>query len=162
MKIVFAADSHGRFDRLEILLSRLRDAGIVYFFHAGDFAVYGVADILKKFSEISIFISEGNSDVNSEILKEVRALPNVKIQEVIYEQIEGVGIGMSHYEGVAQNVLRGKKVDLFFHGHTHRAKKEQRDGKLVLNPGAIEEDGHCFLVDVTEITIRQKFFNDAF
>ena len=128
MKVAIVSDSHGAVDRLEVLFQKLQAGGITHVIHAGDFAVYPVVDIFKKFPDLKVYVSRGNCDVNDELVTEIDALPNVKVAEVVTVEWEGIKIAASHYEGIAQNVLQERKVDVFCHGHTHRAKVEERDG----------------------------------
>ncbi len=160
MKIAIVADSHGSIDRLDSLLANLKKAGVFHLLHAGDFAVYGVEDIFCKYPEIKIYVSQGNCDVNEELLSELNELPNVMIQEVIMCEIEGIKFGISHIEGIAGGVLSKEKIDIFCHGHTHRAKVEKKDGKVFLNPGALSEDGRYFLLSLPDLKLEQKYFGD--
>jgi len=59
MKVAIVSDSHGAVDRLEILFQKLQAGGITHVIHAGDFVVYSVVDIFKKFSDLKIYVSRG-------------------------------------------------------------------------------------------------------
>ncbi len=155
MKLAIVSDSHGAIDRLDTLLANLKKAGVKHLLHGGDFAVYGVTEIFAKYPEIKIWIAQGNADVNEEILDAVRALPNVEMKEVVQFELEGIKIAASHIEGVAEGALRDQKVDIFIHGHTHRAKAEKRDEKTILNPGALVEDGKYFLCSLPNLELVQ-------
>ena len=161
MQIALVSDTHGRIDRLEILLENLQKNNINTVIHAGDMAVYGVEKIFEKFEKINFYIAQGNCDVNFEIINAIKKLPNCVIQEVIYEKFCDVNIGVSHIPGIAQKKLSEKKVDIFCHGHTHREQMEKINNSFILNPGALCEDGNFFVIDLPKINVLRKniFFN---
>ncbi len=159
-RLAIVADSHGAIDRLDQMLARLKKSGIKYCLHVGDFAVYGVAEVMKKYPEIKIWIAQGNADVNEEILNEVRTLPNVEMKEIIKFELAGIKIAASHIEGIAEGALRNEKIDIFCHGHTHRSKTEKRDKKIILNPGALVEDGKYFLLSLPDGNLEIKRFDE--
>ena len=160
MKIAIVADSHGSLDRLSEVLENLNNAGIKHLIHAGDGINYGIEEIFQKYPEIQIYYSQGNCDVNQELLEEINKLNNCEIKDVIFTEIEDVKIGVSHVEGIAESLLKNEAVRIFCHGHTHRAKVEERDQKMILNPGALMEDGKYFLLNLETFDIEQKRFNE--
>lgn len=158
MKLAILSDSHGSLDRLQIAFNRFRGAEIKSVLHCGDFLVDGVVEIFAEYPDIQFWISTGNCDVNSEIATELKKLPHVTLQEVIQLEIEGIHIGASHIEGIAQNALKGKEIDIFCHGHTHRAKIEKKEGHILLNPGALTDDGKYFIVSLPDLKLEQCLF----
>lgn len=160
MKIAIVSDSHGSLDRLSEVLENLNNAGIKHLIHAGDGINYGIEEIFQKYPKIQIYYSQGNCDVNQELLEEINKLNNCEIKDVIFTEIEDVKIGVSHVEGIAESLLKNETVRIFCHGHTHRAKVEERDQKMILNPGALMEDGKYFLLNLETFDIEQKRFNE--
>ena len=160
MKVAIVSDSHGSIDRLGLVLFHLEDAGVKHVIHVGDFLVYGIVEVFQNHPDIRFHISLGNCDVNEMILSELRGLSNVVAHEVVKLELEDKIIVASHIEGVAQNVYAKEKVDVYCHGHTHRSKAVKRDGIVVLNPGALCEDGKYFLLTLPELTVEQYGFDD--
>lgn len=160
MKIAILSDSHGSLDRLNKVLENLQKAGITNLIHAGDGINYGIEEIFAKYPEIRIFYALGNCDVNRELIDEITKLPNCKIENVISTEIERIKLGVSHVEGIAQGTLKDEDIKVFCHGHTHRAKVEERVGTLILNPGALVEDGKYFLLNLETLDVEQKRFDE--
>ncbi|MCK5460512.1 metallophosphoesterase family protein [Candidatus Gracilibacteria bacterium] len=153
MNIILVSDSHGRIDLLEKLCEKASQAKIKHIIHAGDLVVYDVEKIFAKYPDITFHIAKGNADVNEEVLDKIKKLKNCMLKEVIEVEFEGVHFAISHIEGVAQSQLQGT-ADVFCHGHTHRAKQEERDGFKVLNPGALCEGGGFFLINLPSLKIK--------
>ena len=160
MQIAIVSDSHGSLDRLDELFRNLEKKGINNIIHAGDFACEGVLEILEKYPELNISIASGNCDVNAELLEKINQLPNCEVKSIILIKIENILIAASHIEGIAENVLQDKNIQVFCHGHTHRVKIEHRNNALILNPGALTEDGKYFLLSLPELKIEQKRFDE--
>jgi predicted phosphodiesterase len=109
---------------------------------------------------VKIWWALGNNDMNQELITELSALKNVLCEEIISFEHEGQRFAISHYEGEAEKVLKGKKIDVWLHGHTHRAKAERNaDGSVVINPGALFEDGKYIVWNSEKGTGERVFFN---
>lgn len=160
MQIAIVSDSHGSLDRLSQVLESLHNTGIKHLIHAGDGINYGIEDIFAKYPEIKIYYSLGNCDVNQELANEINQLPNCEVKEVISTKINGVKIAASHVEGIAQAALKNEDIKIFCHGHTHRAKVEERNEKLILNPGALMEDGKYFVLNTETFDVEQRSFQE--
>lgn len=160
MQIAIVADSHGSLDRLEEVLKNLQKAKIKYLIHAGDGINYGIEDIFIRYPEIHIFYALGNCDVNSELITELKKIPHVKIESILELVIEQIKIGVSHIQGIAEANLKAKKIDVFIHGHTHRAKIDKQKDRLILNPGALSEDGKYYVLSLPELKIEIKRFDE--
>jgi len=157
MLIALVSDSHGALTRLETLLTTLQDNGVPYLIHAGDFAVYGIVEVLKKFPEINILLALGNCDVNEEILTALKQLPNVQLKEVHKHKIDEIKIAVAHFEKNARTI---KNADIFIFGHTHIPKIVRQNTKLFLNPGSLQDDGGYFLLDTKTKQITRKLFTE--
>lgn len=157
--IALVADSHGAVDRLEKILERCSQNGWAMA-HAGDGIVDGLAELFQKFPEVKIWFARGNSDMDDKLVTKLIALPNVILAEVVFFEYEGQNFGISHFEGEAEKSLKEKKTDVWLHGHTHRAKAERNaDGSVVINPGALFEDGKYIMWNPEKGTGERVFFN---
>lgn len=156
MQIAILSDSHGSLDRLEEVLKSLQQVKIKYLIHAGDGLSYGIEEIFAQYPDIQIYYSLGNCDVNSELLAKLQKLKNVTINNVLDFEIENITFSVSHIEGIAESMLKNKKIDVFVHGHTHRAKVDRQESRLILNPGALCEDGKYFLLSLPDLKIEIK------
>lgn len=158
--LIIVADSHGSIDRLKNLYKNIDQKNITYVLHCGDCFVYGFEDILASYPHIHTWIARGNCDTNPEIEEKVQKLKNVTCQEVLHLELKGIPIGASHIQGIAQNKLKNKPIEIFCHGHTHRLKIEKNDKKIVLNPGALTEDGTYFLLSLPDLTLKKHIYSD--
>ncbi len=157
--IALVADSHGAVDRLEQVLETCNKNGWIMA-HAGDGIVDGIVELFQKFPDVKIYFARGNADTDDALVKEVFLLENVEIANVLTFKNEGQTFGISHFEGEAEEELSDKKIDVWLHGHTHRAKAERNeDGSVVINPGALFEDGKYILWNPKTGTGKRVFFN---
>ena len=176
MKIAIMSDSHGALDRLEQAFTNIQKAGIKNVLHAGDFLEEGVVEIFAGFPELNFFIAIGNNDVNQERLEKLKKLHNVKINEVVFAKFGKYKIAISHYDGVAEAKSREilaltpalsprereqKEVDIFIHGHTHRPALVRRGKSVMLNPGALCDDGYYLVLDLETMKGRRIFFQTS-
>ncbi len=157
--IALVSDSHGRIDRLEMMFQRLQDAGIDTVFHAGDFLVYGVDEVLAKFPAINIYIAQGNADVNEEILRQVKSLSHITIKQFIRFEIFGKHILMAHKPADLHELHTTNPANILCHGHTHVPRAVQSEGSIVLNPGALTDDGGYFLIDLPIVKVKRLTFD---
>lgn len=157
--IALVADSHGAVDRLEKVLERCSQNGWPMV-HAGDGVVEGLPELFEKFPDVKIWWALGNNDINKELIVKLSRLKNVMCEEIVSFEYEGQNFAISHYEGEAEKSLKGKKIDVWLHGHTHRAKAERnRDGSVVINPGALYEDGKYIIWNPEKGIGERVFFN---
>jgi len=102
------------------------------------------------------------SDVNDQLIKILNASPHIELKNVIKTEIDGIKIAVSHIPGQAETVCLKERIDVFIHGHTHRRKIEKRFNSLVINPGALTEDGRYFLLSLPDLRIEEKVISDPF
>jgi len=155
MKIAITSDTHGSKDRLEKLLIELDREGIHHLIHAGDFAVYGIEEILASHESVETYFALGNSDVNAEILESISFLPHCHIDVVISLTLKGVTMAASHIEGVAENELKNK-AHIFIHGHTHRPTERIDNNRIILNPGSLMEHPSYVILTLPEMKLEHK------
>lgn len=156
--LVIVSDSHGAVDRLEKLLETCSKNGWPMA-HAGDGVVDGIVDLFAKFPDVKVWFARGNCDMDQELMNGLRSLKNVDFADVITFDFGGQSFGMSHYDGVAEDKLYGKKVDVWIHGHTHKAAAERRGDGVMINPGALYEDAKYILWSPKTGTGERRFYN---
>jgi putative phosphoesterase len=157
--IALVADSHGAVDRLEQVLETCNKNGWIMA-HAGDGIVDGLPELFEKFPKVKVYYARGNADMDDDLIKAVLTLPNVNIANVVTFKKDGQTFGVSHFEGEAEKLLKNKKIDVWLHGHTHRTKAERNeDGSVVINPGALFEDGKYILWNPETGRGERVFFN---
>ncbi len=157
--LALVADSHGAVDRLEKVLERCAANGWPMA-HAGDGIVDGIVPLLKKFPNVQIYWARGNADTDDDLAAEVSALPNVILSKVVTFDHEGQKFSISHYEGEAEAMNRDANINVWLHGHTHRAKAERNtDGSVHINPGALFEDAKYIVWNPEKGTGERVFFD---
>ena len=163
MKIAIMADSHGLVNRLAESFQHIQTAGITHVLHAGDFLEDGSVEVFAKFPQLQFFIALGNNDVNQERIEALSSLENVILDEVVTLKIKNYTFCLSHYDGIAQKKSREKKqrVDVYIHGHTHRAALVRRKDSTMINPGALCDDGRYLVLDVETMKAKRLFFSQS-
>lgn len=157
LKLAVISDSHQALDTLEKLLDHLKQEGISYLAHAGDFMTSGVEQVFAAYPEIKTYIVLGNCDIYANIKSAMRRLQHVLIDDVVYFELQNTSFAISHREGIAQRYLKDKTVQVYIHGHTHQAKIESKKEKLILNPGALMGGAGYMLLDVTSLQVERRF-----
>jgi putative phosphoesterase len=129
MKVGVLSDSHVTSLSPE-LLEKLRGLNLDLIIHCGD---YTGIDVVHQLQSLGNFCGvAGNMD-----LMDIRTQLNEK--ELI--EVEGRRFAIFHGHGMffldkgLKNQFKGKKIDVYIHGHTHRLRKEKKRGVYYLNPG---------------------------
>lgn len=117
MRIGVIADTHGWLDPRALYLL----AGVDAILHAGDIGALTVVDALAAVAPVHVV--RGNNDTTSDLL----ALP-------AHVDLELAGLRV-HLVHRPQDARPGAAA-IVVCGHTHRARVEQRNGVLWVNPGA--------------------------
>lgn len=121
MKIGVVSDTHGLL-RPEVLPAL---AGVEYILHLGD---VGDPAILKSLAEIApVHAVRGNVDT---------AGPCCSLPETDVLLFEGHYVYLLHDLGKLRLDPAAAKFSAVLYGHSHRARTEQRNGVLYLNPGS--------------------------
>jgi putative phosphoesterase len=157
IKLAVVSDSHNALLDLEKLLIRLDSEGIKNLAHAGDFMTAGVETLFERYRHITCHIAIGNCDGYGNIIAAVRHLPNVTLDTVVHFELGGRYFGISHIEGMAERSLKDQPVDVFIHGHTHRAEVRERDRTLTVNPGSLMEGAGFMVIDVSTLQVERRF-----
>ncbi|MCF7846913.1 MAG: metallophosphatase family protein [Candidatus Gracilibacteria bacterium] len=163
MKLLLLSDTHGAIDRFEVALKMAEKSEINLVVHAGDFAFGRVAEVMKLFPEMQFKIARGNADTDEEMVREVQKLANVELGEVVFFKAGGKQFAISHFESVAENEAKkqGKTIDIFVHGHTHRAEAREENGVAVINPGSLYEDPYVWTLRLPEMKLERKIFEEV-
>jgi len=111
-------------------LKRLKELDLDLIIHCGD---YTGIDVVHQLQSIGNFCGvAGNMD-------SVEIRTQLKEKELI--EVEGRWFAIFHGHGFffldkrLKSQFKGKKIDIYVHGHTHRLRKEKKEGVYYLNPG---------------------------
>lgn len=133
VRVAVISDSHYTAGSLlPKVLELLPHMGLTRILHAGD---VGDAAFLKALEKIApVDVVAGNCDG----FARAEAWGRKKIIEVA-----GVTVGLIHGDGVggdtpsrAFRAFQGETVDAVVFGHSHQPFQEQREGRLLFNPGS--------------------------
>ncbi|WP_456327037.1 YfcE family phosphodiesterase [Archaeoglobus sp.] len=155
MKFVVISDTHDNMQAIRDLIDTLKSERFEFVVHAGDiiapFAMKALKDLGKR-----IYFAFGNNDGEKRLLTKI-AEDNGWIIGEIVEFPNGVV-----YHGTDARIVEIlKKTDHMYLvlGHTHEAKVEKDENKIIINPGevcgyltgkrtfAIVEDGDVSIVE---------------
>jgi putative phosphoesterase len=159
MKWGIVSDSHGAVDRLAIVFDTFQKNNIFNVIHAGDFLNEGAIEVLKLFPDLKFYIARGNCDVNEALWDQLSLLGNVEAREVLRLESDGKKIGVAHILADAIIAFRGEKLDIVIYGHTHREVTEERDNRIYINPGSLQDTGRYFILDTEVMRLEKKFYD---
>ena len=134
MKIAIIADTHDNLANIKKILDWLKKEKINKVIHCGD--VCTVFTLKEGFGPFpgEMYISLGNADF--EAPEKYKLSPNFFIFEKSGEiNIGGKKIAFTHGRGEAENLVKTKKYNLVFFGHTHTPWEEKKGGTRLVNPG---------------------------
>ncbi len=144
MKILIFSDIHGRKKVAERIKEIIDTEKPDHLFFLGDFLYNGprngvpddydgmaVATILKPYLAKALSV-KGNCD--AAIDDTVLGLTLPKRAEITVSKKHCV---LAHGDDLSPTFLRLQKGDIFFSGHTHVHKIEQKDGIVYVNPGSV-------------------------
>ena len=127
MKVVVVSDNHGRLEPIEKILELHRDADL--FIHCGD------SEFPPDFLQGYVCV-RGNNDYYC-------GFPDQKIIEMGGHRMLIVH-GHHHLYLGRLDVLQSKAIrqgcDFVFYGHTHIFSVQERDGVVMINPGALSRN----------------------
>jgi len=129
MRVGVLSDSHVTSLAPE-LLEKLRELNLDLIIHCGD---YTGIDVVHQLQSLGNFCGvAGNMD-------SMAIRTQLKEKELI--EVEGRRLAIFHGHGTffldkgLKNQFKGKKIDVYIHGHTHRLRKEKKGGVYYVNPG---------------------------
>lgn len=156
MKWGIISDSHGAVDRLAMVCNIFQENNISKVIHAGDFLNEGAVEVFKSYPDLKFYIAKGNCDVNEELWAELSSLENVEAKEILHIESDGKKIGVAHILADAVVAFREEKLDIVIYGHTHREATEERDNRIYINPGSLQDTGRYFILDTKKMLLEKK------
>ncbi len=152
MKIGVISDTHDNLKSMRAALGVLLNHKVELIVHCGDWvAPFAVEFFSKNSGDIPVKGVFGNNegDTKSIMARNAKLTKPIEFAErkVLEFEAGGRHIGCVHGEDIPtlDALIRSKKYDAVFTGHTHRSSVENVDGVCVLNPGTT-----CFAVDAEE------------
>ena len=138
MKIGVLSDTHDNLDNVLTVLEILRQRGIETVIHCGDLTDF---TMISHFSGFRLIYLIGNMDVaTGTIRKRVEQMREDNFAGLVYQgKLDGrmVAATHSHLEGKVMELVREKRFDWIFHGHSHEKRDETVRGTRIVNPGAL-------------------------
>jgi putative phosphoesterase len=137
MRLGIVSDTHGYVDHTRPAIRLLESLEVDQVLHCGDIGSVEVVDLFSAWPTHFVF---GNCDYYQAELREGIEAAGQNCHELFGDlTFEGVRIALlhSHEHQRFQQVLDDDEYQVVCYGHTHVADKTLRDGKLVLNPGAL-------------------------
>jgi putative phosphoesterase len=137
MRLGIVSDTHGHTDHTRPAIRMLESLDVEQVLHCGDI---GSADVVQMFGQWPTHFVFGNCDYDQAgLTKAIKSAGQTCHQLFGDLELEGVRIALlhSHERRKFLEVLDSPDYQVVCYGHTHIAENERRDGKLVLNPGAL-------------------------
>jgi len=132
MKIGVISDTHDRLPTFERALAMFRRLQVAAIFHAGDYVAPFAARLMAPDAlSIPTYCIYGNNDGERDGLKQV--LPNL-VDGPLKVKLHGKTIAMHHYIDWFKPADI-QDAELIISGHDHTVSIQEKDGKLLLNPG---------------------------
>lgn len=136
MKIVIISDIHDNLVNLKKCLKWCRNNKIKNLICCGDITNSETLRNLASNFAGDIFLIEGNVELWHK--EELAQYKNIKsFGKTGIFKIEDKNIGICHEPFLIGGVLKEKKADIIFYGHTHKPWIETKDGIKVINPGTL-------------------------
>ena len=124
------SDTHDRLPAIKAALQCFAQRGVDTLIHAGDVVAPFAAKLLSRFPG-SAHVIYGNNDGERAGLK--RVLPQIQDGPLMIE-LDGRRVLVQHWIRQCREEDMAA-ADVIVTGHTHEARVERRDGKLLVNPG---------------------------
>lgn len=138
MKIGVLSDTHDNLSNLTYVLNTYRDRKITTLIHCGDLTSLDMVSHLEGFR---VIYTMGNMDVvTGAIKKRLEKMRDDNFAGMVFKgKLGGVDVAAthSHVDGQVIDLVREKRFDWIFHGHTHEKRDEVVRGARIVNPGAL-------------------------
>ncbi|MBQ7529029.1 metallophosphoesterase [bacterium] len=134
MLIAIISDTHDRLDTLQNALDIINSRRADLLIHAGDFVS---PFAVKKFAQFKgpICAVRGNNDGDTENLSSAWQSIKANYQEGLSSfKIGDLQVHLQHFPYTAEQ-LQNLQGDLFIYGHTHHLDIQEKDRRLIINPG---------------------------
>ncbi len=157
MQIAIISDSHYDLKTLKKLLTHLERINIFHLIHAGDFITSGVESAFAEHQKIKTYISRGNCDYKGDVFVQIKELPHVYLDDILYFDIQGIRFIVSHIPGTAISYMNSMEVDVVIHGHTHQPRVEHHKQALILNPGSLMDGDGFMVLSIPSLEVDRRF-----
>jgi putative phosphoesterase len=138
MRIGILSDTHDNVSNLLKAKRLFRGEGISTLIHCGDMTSASTA---RQMIDFDVIYVNGNMDDADAVNDTLWMLNNnCETPGLVYTgKIGGVNIAATHghLQGKLDQLLRWRRYDFVFHGHTHRQRDETIGKTRVINPGAL-------------------------
>ena len=138
MKIGVLSDTHDNLSNLTYVMNTYRERGITTLIHCGDLTSL---DMVSHFEGFRVIYTMGNMDVvTGAIKKRLQKMRDDNFAGMVFKgKLGGVDVAAthSHVDGKVMELVREKRFDWIFHGHTHEKRDEVVRGARIVNPGAL-------------------------
>lgn len=133
MKILVLSDTHGDTDVIEILLNRERPDACIHLGDCSGDVQYALICCDPAVCEgIKLFQVCGNCDGYTQLPAEMEAEIGGKRFFLLHGHTRDVKSG----DAALLAAARARDAGVVLYGHTHMARKEEKDGVLIVNPGS--------------------------
>lgn len=155
MKIGVLSDTHDNLSNLIAVLDAFRNEKIETVIHCGDLTSL---EMVSHFKGFRVIYTMGNMDfMTGAIKKRLEKMREDNYAGMIFRgKLGGVPVAAahSHIDGQLMDLIREKRYNWIFHGHTHQKRHEVIKGVHIVNPGALgglgrEPRTYC-IVDLDE------------
>ena len=130
VRVGVIGDTHDRLPMIDRALAVLAERGAEALVHPGDLVAPFAAQRIKRWKG-PLFVVYGNNDGERAGLKKV--LPDIQDGPLLVE-FGGRAVLVHHFVDWCRPEETAR-AEVIVSGHTHSWVNEQRDGKLLLNPG---------------------------
>ena len=138
MKIGVMSDTHDNLSNTTAVLSTYRERGIDTIVHCGDLTS---PEMVSHFDGFRVILTIGNMDhTTGTVKKRLEKMREDNFVGMVFKgKLNGVSIAAthSHLDGKIMELIREKKYQWIFHGHTHEKRDETIQGARIVNPGAL-------------------------
>lgn len=146
MKLAVISDTHDNLANIKKVVDWLNKEKINLLLHCGDInSQDAINEIGNNFNGEAKFV-RGNADININELKETEEI-----------EIENRKIAFTHFPKIAENLVKKRKYNIIFYGHTHKPWLAHRSPQGEGGEGKI---GDCRLVNPGEVA--GQFYKPTF
>jgi hypothetical protein len=136
MKIAIISDTHDNLENLKKFFNFSKKENANILIHCGDVCTREtLREIEKNFDRV--YLSFGNADILESLLSLGDSEKIKFFENVGKTEIDNLKIGFCHFPTLAQEFFEKDNFDFFFFGHTHRPQWEEKEGKILANPGTL-------------------------
>jgi len=136
MRIVIISDIHDNLTNLKHCLSWCKKQDIDELICCGDVTNSDTIDFLAKKFQSTIHLVQGNMEIYEK--EELKKYKSIKYYGKIgHFDLAGRQVGLCHENYLIDNVLKKRKCDIVFYGHTHKPWIEKKKSTEIVNPGTL-------------------------